>query len=95
MGLELSAENKRMLWAPPGLAHGFAVLSDWADFLYKTTGYYTPSLERTILWNDRELDIEWPIAQPILSVKDAAGRAFLDAEVFETDPFQEEVNAEP
>jgi len=83
-GVELSAENKRMFWLPPGLAHGFVVLSDFADFLYKTTDYYAPQFERTILWNDPDLGIEWPLAdQPILSAKDAAAETFSKAEVFE------------
>lgn len=83
-GVELSEENKRLFWLPPGLAHGFLVLSDSADFLYKATDYYAPASERTILWNDHELGIEWPLVdEPILSTKDAAGKAFRDAEVFE------------
>jgi len=77
VGVELSAENKRMLWMPPGLAHGFVVLSDSADFLYKATDYYAQEFERTILWNDPDLAIEWPLAgQPILSSKDAAAKTF-------------------
>jgi dTDP-4-dehydrorhamnose 3,5-epimerase len=84
VGVELSAENKRMFWMPPGMAHGFIVLSDSADFLYKATDYYAPEFERTILWNDTDLGIEWPLAgEPILSSKDASGKAFRDAEVFE------------
>jgi len=72
VGVELSAENKRMFWLPPGLAHGFVVLLDSADFLYKATEYYAPQFERTILWNDPDLGIEWPLTgQPILSAKDA------------------------
>jgi len=86
VGVELSAENKRMLWMPPGMAHGFVVLSDSADFLYKATEYYAPKFERTILWNDTELGIEWPLeGQPILSAKDAAAKTFREAEVFEKD----------
>jgi dTDP-4-dehydrorhamnose 3,5-epimerase len=85
-GVELSAENKRMLWMPPGLAHGFVVLSESADFLYKATEYYAPKFERTILWNDPDLAIEWPLTgQPILSAKDAAAKTFREAEVFEKD----------
>jgi dTDP-4-dehydrorhamnose 3,5-epimerase len=61
VGVELSAENKRMLWMPPGLAHGFVVLSDSADFLYKATEYYAPKFERTILWNDLDIGIEWEL----------------------------------
>jgi dTDP-4-dehydrorhamnose 3,5-epimerase len=80
----LSAENKRMFWMPPGMAHGFIVLSDFADFLYKATDYYAPEFERTILWNDPDLGIRWPlVGEPILSSKDAAGLTFRDAEVYE------------
>ena len=86
VGVELSAENKRMFWLPAGMAHGFVVLSDSADFLYKATEYYAPKFERTILWNDTELGIEWPLTgQPILSAKDAAAKTFREAEVFEKD----------
>lgn len=70
-GLILSEENKTQLWVPPGFAHGFAVLSDTADFEYKCTDYYDPSDEGSILWNDSDLDIPWPIDSPILSDKDA------------------------
>jgi dTDP-4-dehydrorhamnose 3,5-epimerase len=84
VGVELSAENKRMFWMPPGMAHGFVVLSDSADFLYKATDYYAPEFERTILWNDPDLGIRWPmIDEPILSSKDAAGSTFRDVEVYE------------
>jgi len=94
VGVELSAENKRMLWLPPGLAHGFVVLSDFADFLYKTTDYYALKFERSLLWNDPDIGIEWPIAgQPILSSKDAAAKAFRDAEVFEGESLLKEENA--
>jgi dTDP-4-dehydrorhamnose 3,5-epimerase len=83
VGERLSAENKRMLWIPPGFGHGFLVLSDSADFLYKTTDYYAPEHERVIAWNDPELAIKWPIAgTPTLSGRDAAGARFRDAEVF-------------
>ncbi|HLO63510.1 MAG TPA: dTDP-4-dehydrorhamnose 3,5-epimerase [Azonexus sp.] len=76
----LSAENKKQLWIPAGLAHGFLVLSETADFLYKTTDYYAPEHERCIAWNDPDLAIEWPIhGNPLLSAKDAAGTAFRDA----------------
>jgi dTDP-4-dehydrorhamnose 3,5-epimerase len=95
VGAELSEENKRLLWIPPGLAHGFVVLSNSADFLYKATEYYAPNFERTVVWNDSKLGIEWPVTQPILSAKDAAGKAFRDAEVFETDPIPKEVYVEP
>ena len=94
VGVELSAENKRMLWMPPGLAHGFVVLSESADFLYKATDYYAQEFERTILWNDPDLAIEWPLAgQPILSSKDAAAKTFREAEVFEGKFLLKEANA--
>ena len=84
VGLELSAENHRQLWVPPGFAHGFLVLSDTADFLYKTTDYYAPEHERTIAWNDPAIAIEWPLeAEPLLSAKDKLGSRLGDAEVFE------------
>lgn len=79
----LSAENKRMVWAPQGFAHGFLVLSEQAEVLYKTTDYYAPQCERCILWNDAELAIEWPLqAEPVLSAKDRAGTPFALAETF-------------
>jgi dTDP-4-dehydrorhamnose 3,5-epimerase len=82
-GIVLSADNKRLLWLPPGFAHGFLVLSDSADFLYKTTEYWYPEDERTIAWNDPVLGIEWPSTlQPIVSKKDASGTSFSSAEVF-------------
>ena len=84
VGVELSEKNKRMLWIPPGLAHGFVVLSDTADFLYKATDYYAPKYERSILWNDPSIGIEWPVEHPILSAKDAVGKLLSEAEVFET-----------
>jgi len=80
----LSAENKSMVWIPPGLAHGFAVLSEYADFLYKTTDYWAPQHERTLLWNDPTLAIAWPLAgEPILAAKDRAGKRLSEAEVFD------------
>ncbi|MES1982753.1 MAG: dTDP-4-dehydrorhamnose 3,5-epimerase [Pseudomonadota bacterium] len=84
VGVNLSAENKRMLWIPPGFAHGFAVLSDYAEFLYKTTDYWAPEFERTIIWNDPDLAIDWQLAgaTPLLSGKDSAGKLLRDAEVF-------------
>lgn len=83
VGEILSAENKRQLWVPEGFGHGFVVLSNSADFLYKTTNYYAPQHERCILWNDPTLNIQWPYAgQPTLSAKDAAGAAFNEAETF-------------
>jgi dTDP-4-dehydrorhamnose 3,5-epimerase len=84
VGIELSAENKRLFWLPPGMAHGFVVLSDFADFLYKATDYYTPKSERSLLWNDPEIGIEWPFTGDlILSAKDAAGIPFKNAETYE------------
>ncbi|MBP6647513.1 MAG: dTDP-4-dehydrorhamnose 3,5-epimerase [Burkholderiaceae bacterium] len=79
----LSADNKRQLWVPPGLAHGFLVLSETAEFLYKTTDYYAPEFEHCIAWNDPDLAIVWPTPQggPQLSAKDAAGVTFLQAEL--------------
>lgn len=83
VGVTLSAENKRMLWVPEGFAHGFLVLSESADFLYKTTEYYSPQHERSILWNDPQLAIAWPLADaPKLSAKDAAASLLQNAEVF-------------
>lgn len=83
VGVSLSAENKRMMWVPPGFAHGFLVLSDYAEFLYKTTDYYAPEFERSIAWNDPDIAIAWPLgAEPQLSAKDKAGTALKDAEVF-------------
>jgi len=83
VGEILSAENKRQLWVPEGFAHGFVVLSDTADFLYKTTDYYAPAHERCILWYYTTLQIEWPEGiHPILSTKDALGQSFTEAEVF-------------
>ncbi|OMQ23056.1 dTDP-4-dehydrorhamnose 3,5-epimerase [Serratia oryzae] len=73
-GLELSEENKTQFWIPPGLAHGFVVLSDTADFEYKCTDYYNPAHEDCLLWNDPEVGIEWPIANPLLSAKDKLGK---------------------
>ncbi len=80
VGEILSAENKRQLWIPPGLAHGFVVLSETAEFLYKTTDYYAPAHERCIAWDDPELAITWPIdGAPSFSAKDAAGMSFRQA----------------
>lgn len=82
-GVLLSAENKRMFWVPPGCAHGFLTLSASADFLYKATAYYAPEHERSLLWNDPDLAIDWPLAvSPILAAKDAAGIRLRDAEVY-------------
>jgi len=83
VGIHLSAENKRQFWVPPGFAHGFVVLSDTAEFLYKTTDYYAPEHERCITWNDPDLGIDWPIqVEPRLSAKDALGTPFATAEYF-------------
>ena len=83
VGVHLSAENKRQLWVPEGFAHGFVVLSETAEFLYKTTDFYSPAYERSILWNDPDLAINWPIeGEPQLSAKDAAASRFRDAETF-------------
>ena len=78
VGEILSAQNQRQMWVPPGLAHGFLVLSESAEFLYKTTDYYAPEFERCIAWNDKKLNIDWPLsgATPSLSAKDALGHAF-------------------
>ncbi len=82
-GAILSAENKRLLWIPEGFAHGFLVLSEMADFLYKTTDYYTPALERCVSWNDPDIGIAWPLQNaPLVSAKDQQGVALRDAEVF-------------
>jgi dTDP-4-dehydrorhamnose 3,5-epimerase len=83
VGVILSAKNKKMLWVPVGFAHGFLVLSDYADFLYKTTDFYHPQSERCICWDDPDLAISWPISEnPILSAKDMNGKPFHQAEVF-------------
>ena len=83
VGCVLSAENKRIFWVPEGFAHGFLVLSERAEFLYKTTNYYYPQYEKTIAWNDADLGIDWPLqTPPILSPKDQAGQPFKSVEVF-------------
>lgn len=85
VGVELTEDNHRQLWVPPGFAHGFYVLSESADFLYKTTDYYNRDFERSLLWNDPRIGISWPVevgAQPIISVKDAQAAGLADAEVF-------------
>lgn len=82
VGVHLSAENKRQLWLPEGFAHGFLVLSEYAEFLYKTTDYYAPAHERCIRWDDPSLAIDWPLeSAPQLSAKDQAGLSLADAEV--------------
>ncbi len=84
VGCMLSAENKQQLWVPAGFAHGFLVVSETAEVLYKTTEYYAPSHERCILWNDTDLAIDWPLdgGKPILSAKDKAGQTLKRAQVF-------------
>jgi dTDP-4-dehydrorhamnose 3,5-epimerase len=85
VGIWLSAEGKRQLWVPPGFAHGFYVVSGWAEVLYKATDYYDPKAERCILWDDPKLNVTWPIAPgelPIISPKDLAGKSFTEAEIY-------------
>ena len=83
VGMHLSAENQRMVWIPPGFAHGFLVLSESADFLYKVTDYWAPECERSVRWNDPELAIQWPISgAPVLSAKDQAAPALREAEPY-------------
>lgn len=83
VGYELSADNHRMLWIPPGFGHGFLVLSESADFLYKTTAYYAPEWDRGIRWDDPDIGVEWPLEDaPQLSTKDAAQPLLRDAEVY-------------
>jgi dTDP-4-dehydrorhamnose 3,5-epimerase len=77
-GVILSEHNKKQLWVPPGFAHGFVVLSDPSAFMYKCTDYYDPSDEGSILWNDPDLDIPWPIANPVLSAKDESAKQLID-----------------
>jgi dTDP-4-dehydrorhamnose 3,5-epimerase len=86
VGTTLSAENKRMIWVPAGFAHGFYVVSDWAEFTYKVTDFYAPEWERTLMWNDPQLAIDWPLVNgqpPILATKDADGKLLRDAELFD------------
>lgn len=86
VGTSLSAQNKHQLWIPPGFAHGFYVISEWAEVLYKTTDFYAPAWERTIRWNDPALGITWPLKAeqpPILSAKDAQGKTLQEAELFD------------
>ena len=87
VGFELSADNHRQLWIPPGFAHGFLVLSETAEFLYKTTDYYAPEHERTIIWSDPEIGIKWPLSHnnnepPKVSAKDKDGLSLAQAEIF-------------
>lgn len=84
VGEILSAENKRQLWVPEGFAHGFLVLSETAEFLYKTTDYYYGEYDRSLLWNDQELKIDWPLqGDPVLSAKDMAGKTFSQTDLFD------------
>lgn len=86
VGMVLSAANRRMLWVPAGFAHGYLVLSDWAEFVYKTTDFYAPQFERSLRWDDPQIGINWPLAageQPILNARDAAGNLLADAEVYD------------
>ncbi|MGB3623479.1 dTDP-4-dehydrorhamnose 3,5-epimerase [Ketobacter sp. MCCC 1A13808] len=88
VGEILSEQNKRMLWVPPGFAHGFLVTSDEAEFVYKCTSYYAPEHDRTLLWNDSKVGIDWPldgISEVLLSEKDKVGKPFDEADVFEMD----------
>lgn len=84
VGVELSAANRRMLWVPPGMAHGFLCLEDGTDFLYKCVGYYDPASEHSLLWNDPAIGIEWPLdgIDPVLSAKDQAARPLAEAVVY-------------
>jgi len=85
VGVTLSAANKRMLWVPPGFAHGFYVTSEQAEFLYKCTEFYDPASERTLAWNDPEVGVQWPLVpglEPLLSAKDLQGRQLTEADVF-------------
>jgi dTDP-4-dehydrorhamnose 3,5-epimerase len=86
VSVRLSAENKQQVWIPVGFAHGFYVLSDWAELIYKTTDYYAPEWERTLLWNDPALGIKWPLLDgraPVLSEKDSHGKVLSEADLFE------------
>ena len=82
VGVKLSAENKRQLWIPAGFAHGFVTLSDTAEFVYKTTNYYAKESERSIIWNDQDIAIDWTVSDVLLSDKDLEAPVFKDAEVF-------------
>lgn len=86
VGEYLTTSNKLQLWAPPGFAHGYYVLSEWAEFIYKTTDYYAPGSERTLLWSDPDISIKWPLVNeepPFLSLKDSQGKLLSEAEVFD------------
>jgi dTDP-4-dehydrorhamnose 3,5-epimerase len=83
VGETLSAENRRMLWIPPGFAHGFLVVSEWAEFLYKATDYWHPEHERSVLWNDPDLGVGWPLTtEPLLAAKDAAAVRLAEADTY-------------
>jgi dTDP-4-dehydrorhamnose 3,5-epimerase len=85
-GVILSAENRKMLWVPAGFAHGFYVLSEWAEVVYKTTDFYAPEFERSIRWDDPQIGIDWHLLAgepPLVSAKDAAGMLLAEAEIFE------------
>lgn len=86
VGCNLSAENRHMLWIPPGFAHGFYVLSEWVEVVYKTSDFYAPEWERALLWSDPDVGIEWPLTDsnpPVLSSKDAAASLLRDADLFD------------
>lgn len=84
VGVELSEDNHRQLWVPPGFAHGFVILSETADFLYKTTEYYAPQYDRCLIWNDPDVGIKWPLeGTPLLSEKDTRGKPFAEIDLFE------------
>jgi dTDP-4-dehydrorhamnose 3,5-epimerase len=84
VGVELSADNKRIAWVPPGFAHGFVVLTEFAEFLYKATDFYAPEDERCIAWNDPAIGVRWPLSgEPVLSARDRAGVPLADAEVYD------------
>ena len=94
VGAVLSAENRHQLWVPPGFAHGYYVMSDWAEFLYKATDYYAPEWECSIRWNDPAIGIEWPLEEgflPTLSKKDAIAPTLMEAETFPTDWFADKL----
>ncbi|MCU1324203.1 MAG: dTDP-4-dehydrorhamnose 3,5-epimerase [Acidobacteriaceae bacterium] len=98
-GILLSAQNRKMLWIPPGFGHGFLVVSEFAEFAYKATDLYAPQYDRTILWNDPALKIAWPTeaidGEPVLSAKDKVGRLLADAEVFVVSPAGSKLNLKP
>ncbi|MEZ5741549.1 MAG: dTDP-4-dehydrorhamnose 3,5-epimerase [Burkholderiaceae bacterium] len=83
VAVRLSAENKRQLWIPPGFGHGFMVLSEFAEFLYKTTEYWYPEHDRTLAWNDPTVGVDWGVAEPLLSAKDTRGASLAQAEAFD------------